>query len=129
MIAFATIALVLGCARGTEPDDPVWGKEPCAHCRMVLSDERYAAELIDEAGTRYHFDDVGCMIAFAAERGLKGKAWVRDPSGARWTDAEHARYVGGARTPMGYGFSPAKEGTMDLAQVRSAVLGRKGATS
>lgn len=108
--ALAAIALLGACAKTDEAADPVWGKEPCAHCAMLVSDKRHGAQVID-SGDRRFFDDVGCMVVWLREHGDPAdRAWVRDAGGVRWIDAKSARYQGGARTPMDFGFETRDDG-------------------
>ena len=51
--------LLSSCSRSFEPID--YGKDACAHCRMTIIDDRYAAELITDKGKTYKFDDIICM--------------------------------------------------------------------
>jgi copper chaperone NosL len=113
------LALVLAaCAGGSEPIDPVWGKQACESCRMLVSDPAYAAQLVDDRGRRHLFDDVGCLDAFLVEHpNLKPRAlWVR--AGARWVEAQSARYAAGAPSPMAYGFVAGEGGPLDFTAVR-----------
>jgi copper chaperone NosL len=102
-----------GCDDPNLAKEPIWNKQPCDHCHMLLSDPRYAAELSTPAGDRWFFDDIGCLVAFMVERKLThARAWVRE--GSRWRDASQARYARGAQTPMGYGFVPSPNGELDF---------------
>jgi copper chaperone NosL len=124
MIARAFVLLmaawVSACDDPNAAKEPVWNKQPCDHCHMVLSDPRYAAQLASQAGERWFFDDIGCLAAFMLEhKPTRARAWVHDASG--WRDAEHTRYARGAQTPMGYGFVPDPHGELDFpALLRSA---------
>jgi hypothetical protein len=96
--------LLLGCAP-TAAVDPVWGRQPCAHCRMIVDDRRSAAQLVDNDGERWFFDDAGCLAAWQREHPAQTRrAWVRAADAGLWLPAESARFATGARTPMGYGF-------------------------
>ncbi len=116
---FVLLALLLfACDDGARPVDPVWGKQACAHCAMLLSDARFGAELTTEAGDRFFFDDPGCMAAYVREKAPRVRgAWVHE-DGA-WVDATSARYERAA-SPMDYGFAPAKGGAFDWAAVVKA---------
>lgn len=125
ILASLGIALALGaCDDATRPEDPVWGKQACAHCAMLVSQPRYSAQLIAGSGDRYYFDDPGCMAGYVREHSAKPRGvWVRDASG-RWIDARSARYHGGATTPMDYGFEQAPGGEADWATVQEAAARR-----
>lgn len=117
------------CERLDAPVDPVWGKEPCAHCAMLVGDRRHAAQVV-AGGARRFFDDIGCFVLWAEEHpGAAQRAWVRDAESTRWMDARSASYVHGARTPMDFGFearasSEAVEGAMSFDAMRESVVTR-----
>jgi copper chaperone NosL len=97
--------VLAACATKEGPVEPVWGKQPCAHCAMILSDRRFGAQLLTDAGDRLFFDDVGCMVLAIDERRLaSARAWVHDAESGRWLDAQTARYASGAPSPMDFGF-------------------------
>jgi len=113
-------ALETACKDSSGPLDPVWGKEPCAHCAMLVGDRRYAAQVLDD-GDHFYFDDIGCMALWLeAHRGAR--SWVRGDGGTRWIEAATARYASGAGTPMDFGFEARAEGQMAWGEVRAAVL-------
>ncbi|MBK8699700.1 MAG: nitrous oxide reductase accessory protein NosL [Saprospiraceae bacterium] len=47
-------------------------KDVCQHCKMNISDTRFAAELITPKGRIYKFDDILCMAAFDNNQPEKG---------------------------------------------------------
>ena len=117
--ALAAIAIV-ACDDGSKPVDPVWGKQPCAACSMLVSERRHAAQLTTARGERHYFDDVGCLAhslrhARPEARGM----WARDESG--WVDAKQARYAKGLKTPMDYGFAASASGTASFDEVLAAL--------
>lgn len=123
VVVAISLALV-SCAKTDQPVDPVWGKQPCAHCSMLVSDKRFAAQLVTTGGDRHYFDDIGCMVLWAHEHaGAPKLEWVRDAQG-RWIDAKAARYAKGARTPMDYGFEPSDGGEASWSDVERSVLER-----
>lgn len=116
--------VLFACTKTDEPVDPVWGKEPCAHCKMLVSDRRYAGQVVADGDRRY-FDDIGCMVGW-----LEGKKaermWVRDAALGGWLEAKSARYVEGARTPMDFGFEARAEGGVGWDEMRDKVIAREG---
>lgn len=118
--SFVLAAVAFGCAGGSAPVDPVWGKQACDSCKMIIGDRRYAAELVLENGERRFFDDVGCLAEYLRVHGSAGGAWVRDERGT-WVDARRARYVTGVHTPMDYGFAQSAAGTVDFSAVMASV--------
>lgn len=109
----------LGCQDASSAVDPVWGKQACLSCSMLISDRRYAAQLVTDDGTRFFFDDPGCMATWLAEgRGHAQHTWVYSAAGT-WIDARTARYVREQPSPMGFGFAPAEAGTAEWADVQA----------
>jgi len=89
---------------------PLEGDDACASCRMVISERRYAGELVDSNGEIYKFDDVVCMLRFAHAHGLQqssAKYFVMDyASGNHWiaaTDAHFVRLRSSISSPMASG--------------------------
>jgi copper chaperone NosL len=124
--AFLLGLLVLAaCSETDGPVEPVWGKQPCAHCAMILSDRRFGAQLVTAAGERLYFDDAGCMALAIEERGLgTAKAWVRDAAAAKWVDARTARFAAGAPTPMDFGFEAHAGGASTWDDVRRSAVSK-----
>jgi nitrous oxide reductase accessory protein NosL len=124
---FLVCALLLGCSNAEAAVEPVWGKQPCDHCHMLLSDPQNAAQLVTKEGERLYFDDVGCMLERLAWRaGSVAHVWVRDANGS-WIDAERAHYRSGANTPMGYGVQVSSDGALDFASAQREVGNRHSA--
>ena len=124
--AWAFVALAAACATGDAATEPVWGKQPCAHCAMVLSDRRNGAELLTQGGDRLFFDDIGCMVTFLEERREEPRRmWAHDADTGAWLDAKAARYApSAAATPMDYGFEAQESGGIGWDEMRAAVLAR-----
>jgi nitrous oxide reductase accessory protein NosL len=90
------------------PPQIAFGRDTCAACGMIISDERFAAALTVEDIEPVLFDDVGEMLQTVAAEGLAGRrAWAHDRESVAWLDAMTATYVRGdaGTTPMGTGFS------------------------
>jgi copper chaperone NosL len=75
-----------------------YGKEACDFCKMTIMDNRYAAEMVDEKGKVFKFDDVACMKHYITENKLsdaKAMLFVADfkkDKGA-FLDARNAVYL------------------------------------
>lgn len=72
------------------------------------SEERFAAAARSAAGEETRFDDVGCLLAYAHDRGpgaLDGSVLVHNHESGDWTSATEAWFVrsGEVSTPMGSG--------------------------
>ncbi len=120
-------ALLVGCEKHDQPQEPVWNKQACAYCQMLLSDPRYAAQLVTTQGDRYYFDDIGCMVSYLAERKpTLALGWVRDSAG-HWVDARSAHYARGAKTPMDHGYAPNHDGALGFADLEREIATKRGA--
>lgn len=114
---------VLGCSeRVLKPEEPIWGKQQCSHCAMLVSERPPSAQAVTAEGKRYFFDDIGCMVAWEDRVAPRVAArWVRAPVGNAWADPATSRFSGGRPTPMDFGFLPDAQGTVTFDQLRDAV--------
>ena len=64
------IPLMLLFACQVEPEPIAFGKDACEHCRMLIMDPKFGAEIVTEKGRIYKFDDVNCKRNFIAVNGL-----------------------------------------------------------
>ena len=122
-----TLVCVPACAKDDSPSEPVWGKEPCAYCKMLVSDRRFAAQSIDESGEHRFFDDIGCLVLWLDVHARSSHSWAYASPSGPWVEAEKARYQPGARTPMDFGFVVGAVDSVDFSAVREAVLAKKRA--
>ena len=81
LVGAATLALV-GCGGSADAGKPPkidYGRDACERCRMIISEERFAAALVDQDGRKTLFDDPGELVAIVQEEGLnERKIWVHD---------------------------------------------------
>lgn len=61
-VVLAAVLGFSGCSQ--EPKDVAVGLDKCAHCQMMIMDERFAAQLVNQHGKSYFFDATECMLAF-----------------------------------------------------------------
>ncbi len=113
----AALILLAGCGAepAAGPPEIQYGLEECGYCRMIVSEEKFAAAIVDAAGAATSFDDVGCLIEHLRERlaspekpagGASTESiWVHDHAAGGWIVAQSAWFVHDQRvtTPMGYG--------------------------
>lgn len=106
------VALVLGaCSDG--PRDIQVGAEDCAHCRMMVSEHVFAAQLITDRGRPYVFDSIECMAEFLDEgeeipQERVRSLWVTDFNvPGRWIGVADAHFLRSQdlRSPMGLNLS------------------------
>jgi len=103
LIAAVLIAGCLGCESPSGPVDIRWGAETCDHCRMLITDPRFAGQYRLNDGTVRKFDDIVCLVrSYRREADRVVGAWVMDETG-RWTPVQEAWYVRSDRWqgPMG----------------------------
>lgn len=102
--------MLVACESG--PRDIRIGEQECDHCRMMISDERFASQLITSQGRQYAFDAIECMVAFTdygdgRDLDVQGK-WVPDFNQKdTWLHAGEAVYLqsDGLRSPMALNLS------------------------
>ena len=116
LMVTASFALALAPLAGCGPAGPRAiriGEEECAHCRMRISEERFAAQLLNDRGRVWVFDSIECLVewtqqaAEVPEDRIAGW-WVTDfEAPGSWLDATRATYLrsDGLRSPMGLGLS------------------------
>lgn len=132
LVLLAAVAIP-SCQRAplTGPPDLRLGRDLCAECGMIISEDACSsALLIERNGVREHalFDDIGCMLDFAHENAgsiSTVESFVRDYGERRWapstsswflvSDGEHVR------TPMASGI--VAFATIDAAKVAQARWG------
>jgi copper chaperone NosL len=79
---------------------------------MLITDNKYGAEIVSDKGKTYKFDSIECLIGFALVKNLTGNQThdfiVSDFSNpGNFTDARNANYVhnDNFRSPMGLNVS------------------------
>ena len=99
--------LLFACAAdGPPPPAPLdTASESCRHCRMMVSDARFAAQLTAPREEPLFFDDAGCLRDFLAahpDERARFTAYVADHRTRAWVLADQAVYtrVEGLATPM-----------------------------
>jgi hypothetical protein len=104
--ATGALALLVACrGTGTPTGGPLpiaVGIDECAWCRMLIDDERLAAQVVSPEGRASSFGEVGCLLAWLASTAdTNGTPFVKALDTGAWLRAERARYAAGqVRTPM-----------------------------
>lgn len=104
--SFIPLLVVAGCAAGgPEPAPLDTRNESCATCRMVVSEARFAAQVVAPGELPRFFDDLGCLSAFlkAGRAPAEATVFVADHRTRAWVRADAAVYarVPTLATPMG----------------------------
>jgi len=91
-----------------------WDRDMCERCKMVLSDRKFATQIVNPQDNRvYYFDDIGCAVLWLDEEHIKwkdkAKIWVVDIKSGEWIDAKKALFSDDLITPMAYGLGAYKK--------------------
>jgi copper chaperone NosL len=105
------VAVALLAACGSGPPEPArldTKNTECAHCRMLVSDAHYAAQIVAPGEEPRFFDDVGCLrdyLGGGAAVPAGAIAFVADHRTGEWVRAAEAVYtkIVGYSTPMNSG--------------------------
>jgi copper chaperone NosL len=102
------VAIMAACTSG--PVRPVsidTRNDMCAYCRMIVSDQRAAAQIVAPGEEARIFDDIGCLRDYLARHQMTRDAavFVADHRTGEWAPARDAVYTisTGRRTPMASG--------------------------
>lgn len=107
--ALAVLCLA-GCGGGAlEPAELVLNEEACSLCRMAVSQRPFAAQAVTRSGRTDFFDDIGCLVRWAAEHPPTPETalFVVDHETGAWLAANKAHYVRSETldTPMSSGLA------------------------
>jgi copper chaperone NosL len=109
LFAAGIVAVSIGCAAAPPAPaalDPA--NDACRHCRMAVSDRRFAAQIVARGEEPLFFDDLGCLRDYvAAHPDLpRGAAvFVADHRTREWIDGSRAVFARqpALATPMASG--------------------------
>jgi len=104
--ALLAAALLTGCGSSEFRPVDIFPEDMCARCRMAVTDQRFACEIITRDHEALKFDDIACMEAFRIDHPetAVAAAFVKDFDSKIWISLDHARVVQtGVSTPMGSG--------------------------
>ncbi len=60
-------AITLGCSN-MEPRAIEYGNAECAHCNMMVTEQKFGAELVTDKGRYYFFDSAECLFEYMSEQ-------------------------------------------------------------
>lgn len=123
VVVLALLAACRGVPDGVQPI--AWDREPCAHCRMVIGEPSYAAQVITSAGDVHSFDDPGCALRWlAAADAPPHRVFFHHADADRWLPGDQVGFRRGDTTPMGSALGAVERGapgTLDLAAALAEV--------
>lgn len=111
---FCIAMLLAACGQPDLRPVDLLPEDMCAHCRMAISEKRFAAEFITRDGEAFKFDDIACManaVKANANRESIAAFFVMDYETRQWLPGESAHYVRSPdfKTPMGGGIVAFKD--------------------
>lgn len=126
IIGFAAITVAVSCQSG--PQDIKLGTDQCDHCKMTITEQKFAAELVTEKGRVYKFDDVQCMKEYAkdnADKSQNAKTYGVDFTSGKFVDLSSSTLIQGGKieSPMGGNYRVYSDKA--AAQKAAAELGAK----
>jgi copper chaperone NosL len=105
-LPFLVLCLSSGCSPSENRPAEILSEDMCAHCRMAISNLRFASEIILESGEVLKFDDLGCLAAYQSSHSDRNvtAVFVKDYETKNWLLWQKAVIVTtGVFTPMGSG--------------------------
>lgn len=65
LVFLTLVLLLLSACINQEPKEVNLHTDECAYCKMVISDQQFASQLVSDKGKSYPFDSIECMAAYA----------------------------------------------------------------
>lgn len=99
--------LLLATACSQEPAEVHYGSDECAHCKMMITDEQFAAQIVTDKGKAYKFDAIECMAVYDRQNKSEHDGAVRYVSDynnpGSWLRVGEAQFVKSkvVNSPMG----------------------------
>lgn len=106
-IALAGILTLLAMACSRQPSEIHYGSDECAYCKMMITDHRFASQIVTRTGKAIKFDAIECLAAYTGEHKSElesAKLWVSDFSApGTWVKVGDAEIVRSSviNSPMG----------------------------
>lgn len=121
------IFVLWACAPDLSAPVPVaWDHAACDHCGMLISDPRFAAQLVTRDGERREYDDPACLFRdIAQDHPSLGNVWFHDSAGDGWLPWSGVAFVPASGAPMDGGLAavvPAP-GALSFGEASARVLG------
>ncbi len=103
------VFLILAACNASGPTPINFGADQCAHCRMTITDKKFASEFVSTTGKAFKFDSPECLISYYSEASAESRSrvasmWVSNYNKpGELIDAKSASYLRSVefRSPMG----------------------------
>jgi copper chaperone NosL len=115
VLALVAVLGFSGCSQ--EPKDVAIALDKCTHCQMMIMDERFASQLVNQHGKSYFFDATECMLAYEADMKssekpaeLYAKSYLNP---GKWINLKNNSviYSNEIKSPMGVGLLVVEKGS------------------
>ncbi|MBX7152009.1 nitrous oxide reductase accessory protein NosL [bacterium] len=96
--------IIIGCNR--QPEGIQYGHDACAHCRMIIADEKFGSELITQKGKIYKFDSIECLAAYLGQipDNEIHSMWITDfKNPGKWIRTDEAQFLQSTNIPSPMG--------------------------
>jgi copper chaperone NosL len=99
------LLLVTACSQ--EPAEVHYGSDECAHCKMMITDNQFAAQIVTDKGKAYKFDAIECMAVYHRmnkDELTESMLYVSNyDEPGNWLNAKEAQFVKSdvVNSPMG----------------------------
>ncbi|PAU93280.1 hypothetical protein CK503_12720 [Aliifodinibius salipaludis] len=99
--------LLLATACSQEPAVIHYGSDECTHCKMMITDEQFASQIVTDKGKALKFDAIECMAVYQRENADELQGAIRYVSDynqpGNWLKAKEAQFVKSevVNSPMG----------------------------
>jgi len=114
VLVFFAVITIVSCSSKPEPIN--YGHDECEFCRMLITDNKYGAELVTGKGKIYKFDSIECMVEFSLVKNTLGdtnnKLLISNfDNPGNFIDARIAFYIKNDefRSPMGLNVTAFKD--------------------
>ncbi|MBI4535400.1 MAG: nitrous oxide reductase accessory protein NosL [Ignavibacteriae bacterium] len=87
--------LFVGCAASDLRPVDIYPEDNCSNCRMAISEEQFASQIITEEREVFKFDDIGCLEKFKGKRpDLRIAAiYYKDYEAKQWVPSDRVTIV------------------------------------
>lgn len=123
--------MLLTAACSQEPAEIYYRSDECVHCKMMIMDNQFAAQLVTTTGKAYKFDAIECLAAYYNDNSTELKNAVLyvsdyDRPGS-WLNARETQFVKSevVQSPMGeslLAFSSSQEAKKHTAEKPGKIL-------
>jgi copper chaperone NosL len=125
ILVAASVLAIMSCQK-SGPKDFVLGKDQCDNCRMTITEQKFATQLITAKGRAYKFDDISCMTMYESsnpDKATNAKTYVVDFPSGQFLEKSRATFIkgGSIKSPMGGNTQAYKDKA--TAQKAAATLG------